>query len=285
MEDGQRYRRELLAAKNAAMGAGSIAISYYRQGVRTQMKDNGTPVTIADQEANALITQYLARAFPEDSIISEEDADLVRQGRRQWYVDPIDGTKSFIRGIGTFAVHVGLADEGVPVLGVVYQPIGGRMYWGVDGVGAFKEEPVGSDLVSVPMCVDRNAIPRFAAVGYSQPSDARYMAMMHDLGLHRYITTGSEGLRAMAIAQGNADIRISDVPNRAHTWDLCAPHAILRAAGGYLSSLAGDVDYHGQREIGSPHVMAASEESLRQGLDALVKYASFAKGQELQVSH
>jgi 3'-phosphoadenosine 5'-phosphosulfate (PAPS) 3'-phosphatase len=136
---------ELRAAATLADAAG-VVVARMRLGtdasLGVEMKPGDEPVTLADRAASDLIVAGLAQAFPDDIVISEERADnLARLGaRRVWYVDPIDGTKDFIRGSEGFAVMIGLCVDGVPLLGVVHQPRGGRTFWATPA-GAWTSAP------------------------------------------------------------------------------------------------------------------------------------------------
>src|SRR5262249_28275390 len=116
--------KELEFAKRLALEAGSILMKYYQQGIAVDWKAPGDPVTAADREASAFIVKNLSREFPQHAVLSEEELDHPNRLERShvWMVDPMDGTREFIEYRGEFAVQIGLAIKGVPVLGVVYQP-------------------------------------------------------------------------------------------------------------------------------------------------------------------
>src|SRR5262245_56280232 len=116
--------KELEIAKRLALQAGAILMKYYQRGTTVDWKAPGDPVTAADREASQLIVSSLAPEFPEHAILSEEELDNPNRLERSrvWMIDPMDGTREFIEHRGEFAVQIGLAVDGVPVLGVVYQP-------------------------------------------------------------------------------------------------------------------------------------------------------------------
>ena len=130
--------RELESAAELALGAGRILMEIYATDFGVELKGESDPVTEADKRSNAYIVEELRSRFPDDGIVAEENEDhgsaLSRD--RIWYVDPLDGTKEFIKKNGEFAVMIGLAIEGSAQLGVVYQPELDKLYRGVVGQGA-----------------------------------------------------------------------------------------------------------------------------------------------------
>jgi histidinol-phosphatase len=128
--------RTLEAALDAARVAGQIALRYFRSDVRVMRKADQTPVTQADQEAEAAIVDRLRPAFPDVGFLGEEFGAQGSQSRR-WIVDPIDGTKNFVRGIPYWATLIALEEEGDVTLGVVHSPATGELYWARRGQGAW----------------------------------------------------------------------------------------------------------------------------------------------------
>jgi histidinol-phosphatase len=128
--------RFLEAALDAAREAGAIALRYFRGDVRVMQKADQTPVTQADQEAEAAIVARLRAAFPDVGFLGEEYGAQGHQARR-WIVDPIDGTKNFVRGIPYWATLLALEEEGEITLGVVHAPATGELYWARRGQGAW----------------------------------------------------------------------------------------------------------------------------------------------------
>ncbi len=128
--------RVLEAALDAAREAGAIALRYFRSDVRVMRKADQTPVTQADQEAESAIVTRLRAAFPDVGFLGEEYGAQGHQARR-WIVDPIDGTKNFVRGIPYWATLLALEEEGEITLGVVHAPATGELYWARRGQGAW----------------------------------------------------------------------------------------------------------------------------------------------------
>src|SRR5437868_3481540 len=137
-------QHELDTAIAAALLAGKTINRHYEAGFETEEKlgdDNySEPVTIADREASRIIVDALAAAFPDDGILSEEeidDLDLRISKRRVWIIDPIDGTAGYVNHDGDFGVQIGLAEDGIPVVGVVYLPFHDVLSYAVKGGGSF----------------------------------------------------------------------------------------------------------------------------------------------------
>jgi histidinol-phosphatase len=128
--------RVLEAALDAARTAGAIALRYFRSDVRVMQKPDRTPVTQADQEAETAIVERLRPLFPDIGFLGEEFGAQGGQARR-WIVDPIDGTKNFVRGIPYWATLLALEEDGEITLGVVHSPATGELYWARRGQGAW----------------------------------------------------------------------------------------------------------------------------------------------------
>jgi len=241
--------------------AGKEIREYVGRGFSVRLKEDKSPVTEIDERINKFIIDNLRRHFPEDAIVSEEADSLGnRNGRRVWYVDPIDGTKSLVKGVNEYAVHIGLAIAGDPVLGVVSNP-NGATYYGSRGGGAWKVEgdsiqqlsvmPSPSDLTAILSHNDNPAAPLYKRIG-----------------VQNMLRSGSEGLRVMHIVENKAHLRISS--NRIKTWDVCAPDAILRSAGGIVTTESGKaVVYVGQRKFGEQIVYAVDKTAWEQSIAAL----------------
>ncbi|MBI4919564.1 3'(2'),5'-bisphosphate nucleotidase CysQ [archaeon] len=251
------YKKELEKAVELAQSAGELVMKYHDGHFDVETKNDGTPVTIADKKSNELILKGLRDAFPLDGVVSEELEKV--EGKRTWYIDPIDGTKGFIRRNGDFAVHIGLVEDGRPVLGVVYRPLTKECYYGVKGVGAFKVN--GNNVQELNVNGENNGLRLMVSYNYDDKEEARDLVAL--LNPSEIIKSGSEGLRLMRLVENKADLRITERPDMCSTWDLCAPHAVIEAAGGIVSFLDGNrVDYHGQGKIGKQYVAARSKEYL-----------------------
>ena len=235
---GGQYADELRVACRLAREAGEIALRYHGEEITVDLKPGDEPVTVADHECSALIVKGLQLAFPEDVVISEEIQDDPRRlsAHRVWYVDPIDGTKSFIRGECGYCVMVGLAVDHVPMLGVLYQPNFDSLIFAAQDKGAWilregectglhssnSQEPVGA-----------------RQLGAKSGPKADWQQVAKRFGLLEHQRVSSIGLKLCTIALGASDLYVSPY-TQCHSWDTCAPQVILQEAGGQLS------DMHGQ---------------------------------------
>jgi len=153
--------RLLELALEAARQAGSVILTYYQRPLSVAHKQDGSPLTLADQAAHQVIVRHLAQSGV--TLVSEEGEDLHLDAERYWLVDPLDGTKDFLAGNGEFTVNIALVDQGRPVLGVIFAPAIGDMYWGAEGLGARRVRD-GAEMVLFPQAqspVCRMAVSRF----------------------------------------------------------------------------------------------------------------------------
>ncbi len=259
------YERELLKAKEIARETWALVAPLYDlplEGLGTENKSNDTPVTKADKLANKHILESLQKHFPGDSIVSEE-AQKVSGGERTWYIDPIDGTKGFIKRNGHFAIHIGFCERDTPVMGVVYWALSGDMYSGIVGKGATRENVRGS----VDLRVVEPAKNLVAIMNRDDPI-ADLAPFFTQLGIRTYHNCGSEGLRLMKLAEGRAAIRVGESSRGTNTWDLCAPQAIVEAAGGLVRFVEGDrIEYRQQAGLGRRYMACVSQSLLDKSIE------------------
>ncbi len=231
-------KRELDVARRAARDAGAVALRYHGSGVQVEMKPGNEPVTVADREASEIVVAALRAAFPDDVVISEEAPDDSRRSdpaARVWYVDPIDGTKDFIRGAAGFAVMIGLCERARPALGVVYQPIGDRMFWGQVGRAAWVADAGGERLLA---CSKVDSLEEIRLVASKSHRTGKIDQVKNALGIVDEMNIGSVGLKIGLIALGDRDLYVNP-SSQSKAWDTCAPEAILVAAGGRITDLYG----------------------------------------------
>jgi 3'(2'), 5'-bisphosphate nucleotidase len=239
--------REIAEASRIARRAGVILMDIYETDFDVAYKAEADPVTEADTKANAYIVAELEKAFPDDGIVAEEtedETDALKAGRC-WYVDPLDGTKEFVARNGEFSVMLGLAIDGVATAGVVYEPENDKLYSGVVGFGAFLEERGERTELKVSDVADPSQLKLMVSRSHRNRAVAEVIAR---LGITREMTSGSVGLKAGLIAEQKADFYVH-ISDRSSRWDACAPEAILKAAGGRFTDLAGDPYRYGGTDM------------------------------------
>ena len=234
---------ELQTAVALARLAGKSILEHYATDFVTEEKlgvdDHFEPVTIADRDASRIIVSGLEAAFPDDAVLSEEEADDVERriaSHRVWIIDPIDGTAGFVKKDGDFGVQIGLAIAGKPVVGVVYLPFHDSMSFAASGSGSFTVVGAGSpvkmttsdltDLSAMKLAMTRNHV------------SSRMARIIEHFGFSAVIKRGSVGLKVGLIADRSCDIYIHPSP-RTKIWDTCAPQVILEEAGGRITDLFG----------------------------------------------
>ncbi len=228
---------ELQIAERAARAAGAVIRAHYDRGpIAVDTKADDSPVTQADRDANAAILEILGAAFPADAILSEEtpDTDARLTSRRVWIIDPLDGTKDFVNRSGEFAVHVGLAIGGVPVVGAVDLPIAGITYGASLGHGAWRIDGERRTRVHVTTTAALPALRIGTSRAY--PS-APLVAFLDEQGIASRVAMGAS-TKLVAVAAGDLDAVIN-LSSGECEWDTCAPEVIVREAGGVYTDGTG----------------------------------------------
>ncbi len=239
---------ELAAALELARAAGDEVLKLRGGELGVEMKPGDEPVTVADKRASDLIVHGLAARFPSDPVISEEAQFTGLAPARMWLVDPIDGTKDFIRGSDGFSVMIGLVEAGRPVLGVVHQPAIPRTFWATPD-GAF----VDGTPLAVSQVASAGDARLVASASHRTPDIDR---VKQTLGIADEQNVGSVGVKLALIAMGVRDLYVNPTA-KTKAWDSCAPEAILTRAGGRLTDLFGaPVDY--TRELRQVRGLVAS---------------------------
>lgn len=221
-----------------AQRAGAAIMEVYQGGYTVVQKQDESPLTCADRVSHEVIVGLLADRFPDIPVLSEEGADIpfeVRtQWRRFWLVDPLDGTKEFIKRNGEFTVNIALIEDGVSVLGVVYVPVQDRLYWGVVGTGAFVQQ---GGAPAIPIQVRQAAVDGGLTVvmSRSHPS-VELEEFLNQFQVADALPVGSS-LKLCVVAEGRADLYPRLGPTM--EWDTAAGQAVVEAAGGSVCTLEG----------------------------------------------
>lgn len=234
--------------------AGELIMTIYRSDFSVRGKADQSPVTEADERAEALILPALAALLPGTPIVAEEAVaagKVPAVAERFWLVDPLDGTKEFISRNGEFTVNIALIENGAPTLGVVLAPALGRLFAGAVGHGAFVEDADGRRPIAV------RAVPEAGLTVVASRSHGDAAALDAFLAGRKVAELRGAGssLKICLIAAGEADL----YPRLGRTmeWDIAAGHAVLAAAGGQLTRIDGTPLRYGKPDFANPHFVAA----------------------------
>ncbi len=221
-------RQLLEACVVASRAAGAEILKLVAAGFEVEEKGDLSPVTVCDRAAEQIILDALAEAAPGVPVIAEEEVAAGRipaHGATYFLVDPLDGTKEFVRGGEDYTVNIGLIVDGVPRLGVVYQPATAILWGGLVGEGAFRADGAGR----IRIATRSLGAERAAVASKSHLNQATVDYLEQAIGACGHVSVGSS-LKFCIVAEGRADIypRLSPTSE----WDTAAGHAVLLAAGG-----------------------------------------------------
>ena len=237
------YARLLEDIAVAARDAGEAILEVVRRGYNVEHKQDSSPVTEADRAAELVILAALAKAAPGVPVIAEEEVAAGRiPAHRDTYflVDPLDGTKEFVRGGDDYTVNIGLIVDGTPHVGAVFAPATKRLHGGLVGEGAWLEDLSGR--VPIQTRVPGEQLVAVASKSHFNQPTADYLC--EAAGECGYVAIGSS-LKFCIVAEGRADIypRLSPTSE----WDTAAGHAVLLAAGGRVDGPDGGPLAYGKR--------------------------------------
>jgi len=227
----------------AAREAGEAILQIVRRGFEVESKRDSSPVTEADRAAELIILAALARAAPGVPVIAEEEVAAGRiptHDQTYFLVDPLDGTKEFIRGGDDYTVNIGLIEDGRPKLGVVFAPATGRLHGSCVGDGAWVEDGGGR----APIATRPRGDATTAVASKSHLNQATIDYLETAVGNCGYISIGSS-LKFCIVAEGKADIYPRAAPTS--EWDTAAGHAVLLAAGGLVDGPDGKPLRYGKK--------------------------------------
>lgn len=232
------FEREVQTALRLAEVAGAVALDFQRRGITAEEKPDESPVTAADRACEKLIVEGLLSAFPGDGLLGEEGSDREGTSGRRWIIDPIDGTKDFLRGIPVWSILIGLEQDGEVMAGVAHCPGQSMTAWAVRGRGAW----IGSERMKVSQATD----PSRGVLCFNGLQKAGVVKMaprLLDWASKFWAVRGFGGaVDAMLVAQGRADVWIE--PN-AQPWDLAPFKILVEEAGGRFANFAGEASIYG----------------------------------------
>jgi 3'(2'), 5'-bisphosphate nucleotidase len=248
--DTQMLLDELLAL---AQRAGQAILQVYAREFDVEMKSDRSPLTEADMASHRIICDALHALEPDTPVLSEESARVPFEERSRWQryflVDPLDGTKEFVKRNGEFTVNIALIEQHRPVLGVVHVPVRAETYYGAAGLGAYRECQGEARAIQVR----QPAADPLVVVGSRSHANPDLAERLAALGAHRMVSMGSS-LKFCLVASGEADFYPRFGPTS--EWDTAAAQAVVEAAGGKVVTLDGAaLSYNTKDSLLNPHFL------------------------------
>lgn len=226
---------ELETARKIATKAGRIMRHYFYSDQEIKTKPDGTPVTIADTTINHMVIEELAKAFPADDVIGEEESTGEYGMGRKWFCDPIDGTKAYTWGVPTAMFSLALVIDGRPVIGVAYDPFLDEMFWAIKGEGSYRN--------TIKLQVNNHKLTDGILAIASSPSEIRERLRFIDgfVRSQRLATYSGAVHKASRVAQGNF---VGYIERHVGAHDMAAVDLIVHEAGGTVTDYDGKLlDY------------------------------------------
>jgi 3'(2'), 5'-bisphosphate nucleotidase len=242
-----------------AKQAGEAIMQVYAQtDLQIEVKQDDSPVTAADIASHNVIIARLKQHFADIAVMSEEDADISWAERQTWQtywlIDPLDGTKEFIKRNGEFTVNIALIHQGQAIAGVVYAPVLDKCYSGIVGQGAWLEHNGSTSILDIRQRPLQTPPVVVGSRSHISPDVAAYL---QTIGEHQMLSVGSS-LKFCMVAEGQADV----YPRLGLTseWDTAAAQAVLESAGGKVVEYPAltTLQYNQKENILNPYFIAAS---------------------------
>lgn len=262
------YSQEIETARRIANLSAELALRHQKTGITAENKSDDSPVTIADKECEKLIAKMLLEAFPDDGILGEEGSRKESQNGRRWIIDPIDGTRDFVRGNPLWSVLIALEKEGEVQAGVVHLPLMGNTCWGARGEGSYRNDVrLKVSKIDRPQnaVISLNSLNRLksASVGALMTSYLTLFWAFRCLG-------GTPDAMMLAAGQMDAWVEPKVAP-----WDMAAAQVILEEAGAVFFA------FNGKRSIYEGNCVACTpglEPSMREFFTRIAKLESGQPG-------
>jgi histidinol phosphatase-like enzyme (inositol monophosphatase family) len=239
------------AAIEVARLAGTIAARHFRTGVAVEVKGDGTPVTIADREAERAAREWLTERFPGDGILGEEYGEQPSEAGRRWIIDPIDGTKSFVRGVPLWGTLVALCDRTSVLAGAAYFPGVGELVAAAPGEGCWCNE-VRCHVSDVGSLRDATVLTTDARFSDQASRRDGWRALAERAGVAR---TWGDAYGYLLVATGRAEVMVDPVMN---PWDAAPFLPIIEEAGGVFTDWGGQRTVFGGSAIATNRTLAAA---------------------------
>jgi len=252
---------DLQTLNQIARRAGDAILEIYQQDFAVEEKDDASPLTQADLASHRLITTALAELTPGIPILSEESTfvpwETRRTWRRYWLIDPLDGTREFVKRNGEFTVNIALIEDHQPVLGVVHAPVLEATWYGGRGQGAWKQER-GNRPDPIHAAATCGSPVRVA--GSRSHAGESLERFLEKLGEYRILSMGSS-IKLCLVAEGSADIYPRLGPTS--EWDTAAAQAVVEAAGGRVTDTHLEpLRYNRKESLLNPHFLVFGDESV-----------------------
>jgi len=230
---------------------------FYEEGAEVTWKEDASPLTSADSASHDFLVESVRSLTPEVPIISEESEEaaegLMDHAKLFWLVDPLDGTKEFLKGTNEFTVNVALMQSGLPVLGVVHAPALSLTYYGMRNFGSWRQD---GDEPPIPISTRRADCSELVVVASKDHAGPLVSAMLARLSNPQLQSIGSS-LKFCLVAEGKADLYLRDLPTM--EWDTAATQCIVEAAGGGVYSLDGEPLCYGKPGLKNPAIMTIGD--------------------------
>jgi histidinol-phosphatase len=245
------YSQEIEIARRAANLSAELALRHQKAGVRAENKPDDSPVTIADKECEKLIAKLLEEAYPDDGILGEEGSGKESKNGRRWIIDPIDGTRDFVRGNPLWSVLIALEKDGEVQAGVVHLPLMGNTCWGSRGGGSYRND--------VRLHVSSVSRPEDAVISLNSLNRVKNASIMASYLASFWAFRCLGGTPdAMMVAEGQMDAWVEP---KVAPWDMAATQVILEEAGAVFFA------FNGKRSIYEGNCVACTpglEASMRE---------------------
>jgi histidinol phosphatase-like enzyme (inositol monophosphatase family) len=254
-------------AVELARVAGGHTLKYFQQSFQVDRKQDDSPVTIADREAELLAREHIGRSFPDDAILGEEFGETAGRSGYRWIIDPIDGTKSFIAGVPLYSTLIGLEHAGRSVMGIIYLPALDEGVHAARGGGAWH---FAKDRPQAPACVSSRA--QLAECVFVTSQVDSYLQrgainVFEQLQAEAYITrTWGDGYGYFLVATGRADVMIDPMM---HLWDAASLQPVLEEAGGTFTDWRGEPTIYSGEGIATNGLLLAEVLELTRSISRL----------------
>lgn len=254
----------LPAVREIAAEAGLLILEHYERPSPVDYKADDSPLTAADHASHVFLVERLQALTPDVPVLSEESDPgdyAARQGwDRFWLVDPLDGTKEFVKKTGEFTVNVALVEGGEPVLGVVHVPVRGLTYYAARGEGAHKHEGAAAPEPIRVRAAEPKKLTVVASRDHAGPEVAAILARMDAAGVAVSSASMGSSLKFCLVAEGAADLYPRTVPTM--EWDTAAAQCVVEEAGGRVTTLDGARLAYNKADIRNPSIMTSGDPAL-----------------------